>query len=60
MTLDELNAVMPSDEVTSDQIEDVYATLSDMGINVVENERAKIKPTTTATLNWPRKRKVAN
>ena len=38
VTLDELNAVMPSDEVTSDQIEDVYAMLSDMGINVVENE----------------------
>ncbi|MFV0368727.1 MAG: RNA polymerase sigma factor RpoD [Hyphomicrobiaceae bacterium] len=41
VTLDELNAVMPSDEVTSDQIEDVYATLSDMGINVVENEEAE-------------------
>ena len=38
VTLDELNAVMPSDEVTSDQIEDVYAMLSDMGINVVETE----------------------
>ncbi|MCB1527605.1 MAG: RNA polymerase sigma factor RpoD, partial [Hyphomicrobiaceae bacterium] len=41
VTLDELNAVMPSDEVTSDQIEDVYATLSDMGINVVENDEAE-------------------
>ena len=40
VTLDELNAVMPSDEVTSDQIEDVYAMLSDMGINVVENEES--------------------
>ncbi len=40
VTLDELNAVMPSDEVTSDQIEDVYAMLSDMGINVVETEES--------------------
>jgi len=41
VTLDELNSVMPSDEVTSDQIEDVYAMLSDMGINVVENEESE-------------------
>ncbi len=41
VTLDELNSVMPSDEVTSDQIEDVYAMLSDMGINVVETEESE-------------------
>ncbi|MFN3868893.1 MAG: RNA polymerase sigma factor region1.1 domain-containing protein, partial [Hyphomicrobiaceae bacterium] len=41
VTLDELNAVMPSEEVTSDQIEDVYAMLSDMGINVVETEEGE-------------------
>ncbi|MGD9783812.1 MAG: RNA polymerase sigma factor RpoD [Hyphomicrobiaceae bacterium] len=41
VTLDELNAVMPSEEVSSDQIEDVYAMLSDMGINVVETEEAE-------------------
>ncbi len=38
VTLDELNSVLPSDEVTSDQIEDVYAMLADMGITVVESE----------------------
>ncbi len=38
VTLDELNAVMPSEEVTSDQIEDIYAMLTDMGITVVESE----------------------
>jgi RNA polymerase primary sigma factor len=38
VTLDELNAVLPSDEVTSDQIEDVYAMLTEMGITVVESE----------------------
>jgi RNA polymerase primary sigma factor len=29
---------MPSEEVTSDQIEDVFAMLNEMGINVVEND----------------------
>ena len=38
VTMDELNAVLPSDEVTSEQIEDTMSTLSDMGINVVEEE----------------------
>jgi len=38
VTLDEINAVLPSDEVTSDQIEDVYGMFSEMGINVVESE----------------------
>jgi RNA polymerase primary sigma factor len=38
VTLDELNAVLPSEEVTSDQIEDIYSTLSEMGITVVESE----------------------
>ncbi len=38
VTYDELNEVLPSEEFTSDQIEDVYAQLSEMGINVVESE----------------------
>ena len=37
-TLDELNKVLPSEEVSSEQIEDTMAQLSDMGINVVESE----------------------
>ncbi len=41
VTLDQLNSVLPSEEVSSDQIEDLYATLSDMGINVVENDEAE-------------------
>jgi RNA polymerase primary sigma factor len=36
--MDELNAVLPSEEVTSEQIEDTMAMLSDMGINVIEDE----------------------
>jgi RNA polymerase primary sigma factor len=38
VTVDELNAVLPSDEVSSEQIEDTMAMLSDMGINVVEED----------------------
>src|ERR1700712_555252 len=37
VTHDELNAVLPSEEVTSDAIEDVYAMLNEMGINVVDS-----------------------
>jgi len=40
VTHEQINAVMPSEEVTSDQIEDVFAMLNDMGINVVETEDA--------------------
>ena len=38
VTMDELNKVMPSEEVTPDAIEDTMAMLSEMGINVVEAE----------------------
>jgi RNA polymerase primary sigma factor len=38
VTYDELNAVLPSEEVSSEQIEDVMSMLSDMGITVVESE----------------------
>jgi RNA polymerase primary sigma factor len=38
VTFDELNAVLPQEQSSSEQIEDVLATLSDMGINVVESE----------------------
>ncbi|MGL4395270.1 MAG: RNA polymerase sigma factor RpoD [Hyphomicrobium sp.] len=41
VTLDQLNTVLPSEEVSSDQIEDLYAMLSDMGINVVETDEAE-------------------
>jgi RNA polymerase primary sigma factor len=36
VTYDELNAVLPQDQVSSEQIEDTMAMLSEMGINVVE------------------------
>jgi RNA polymerase primary sigma factor len=40
VTIDQINQVMPSGEVSSDQIEDIYAMLNEMGINVVETEDA--------------------
>ncbi|MFT5510671.1 MAG: RNA polymerase primary sigma factor [Hyphomicrobiaceae bacterium] len=49
VTYDELNDVLPSDEVTSEQIEDVMSTLSEMGINVVENEEAEEEEAEGAT-----------
>jgi len=41
VTYEALNTVLPSEEVTSDQIEDLYAKLSEMGINVVESDEAE-------------------
>ncbi len=38
ITYDQLNAVLPPDQVSSDQIEDVMSMLSEMGIQVTENE----------------------
>ena len=38
ITFDELNAVLPSEQNSSEQIEDVMAMLSEMGIQVVEGE----------------------
>jgi RNA polymerase primary sigma factor len=41
ITFDELNAVLPPDQNSSEQIEDVMAMLSEMGIQVVEGEEAE-------------------
>ena len=41
VTYEQLNAVMPSEEVTSEKIEDILAMMSEMGINVVETEEAE-------------------
>src|ERR1700761_2043735 len=38
VTYSELNAVLPSEEVNSEQIEDILAMLNEMGINVIESE----------------------
>ena len=38
VTYDALNAVLPPEEFTSEQIEDIMSMLSEMGITVVEND----------------------
>lgn len=40
ITVDQLNEMLPQDQMSSEQIEDIMAALNDMGINVVENEDA--------------------
>ncbi|MEM1287717.1 MAG: RNA polymerase sigma factor RpoD [Pseudomonadota bacterium] len=49
VTYDELNSVLPSDQVASEQIEDTMAMLNDMGINVVEAEEAEEAAETPST-----------
>ncbi len=41
VTYDELNSALPPEEVSSEQIEDTMTTLSELGINVVENEESE-------------------
>ena len=41
VTYDELNQVLPQEQVSSEQIEDTMALLSEMGINVVESDDAE-------------------
>src|SRR5688500_17589859 len=40
ITVDELNSALPQDQMSIDQIEDVMSSLSEMGVNIVENEEA--------------------
>ncbi|MEG3618497.1 RNA polymerase sigma factor RpoD [Magnetovibrio sp. PR-2] len=40
VTYDELNAALPPDQVSSEQIEDTMSQLSEMGINVIEGEES--------------------
>jgi RNA polymerase primary sigma factor len=41
VTYDEINAVLPPDQVSSEQIEDTLAVLSEQGVNVVENDEGE-------------------
>ncbi|MGV8985264.1 MAG: RNA polymerase sigma factor RpoD [Cypionkella sp.] len=41
ITYDQLNSVMPPEQVSSEQIEDVMSMLSEMGINIIENEEGE-------------------
>ncbi len=41
ITYDQLNQVLPPEQVNSEQIEDVMSMLSEMGINVIEDDEAE-------------------
>src|SRR5437879_3259157 len=41
LTYDELNAALPQDQVSSEQIEDTMTMLSELGINVIESEEGE-------------------
>jgi RNA polymerase primary sigma factor len=53
VTFDELNQVLPQDQMSSEQIEDTMSLLSEMGINVVENDEAGEENTATGTEETP-------
>ncbi|QWC55699.1 RNA polymerase sigma factor RpoD [Erythrobacter sp. 3-20A1M] len=38
VTVDELNEALPQDQMSTDQIEDVMSAISEMGVNIVEND----------------------
>jgi len=38
ITVDQLNELVPQDQFTTDQIEDIMSALNEMGVNIVENE----------------------
>ena len=44
VTYDELNAVLPPDQMSSEQIEDIMSLLSEMGITVIESEEQDDTP----------------
>jgi len=44
ITYDQLNTVLPPEQVSSEQIEDVMSMLSEMGINVIEDDEAEEDP----------------
>ena len=58
ITYDQLNKVLPPDQVSTDQIEDVMSMLSEMGVNIIEDEEAeeeeKTGGTDVATVGGPR------
>src|SRR6056297_475956 len=50
ITYDQLNEVLPPDQVSSEQIEDVMSMLSEMGINIIEAEDAEDEESKTTAV----------
>ncbi|SMP13618.1 RNA polymerase sigma factor RpoD [Shimia sagamensis] len=51
ITYDQLNQVLPPDQVSSEQIEDVMSMLSEMGINIIEDEEEEEEAKSTAVVD---------
>ena len=59
ITYEQLNTVLPPDQVSSEQIEDVMSMLSEMGINVIEDEEAEEGETAGELVETSTSREVA-
>jgi RNA polymerase primary sigma factor len=44
ITVDELNEALPQDQMSNDQIEDIMAAISEMGVNIVESDEDAVDP----------------
>jgi len=44
ITMDELNEALPQDQMSTDQIEDIMAAISEMGVNIVESDEDAVDP----------------
>ena len=44
ITMDELNAALPQDQMSTDQIEDIMSAISEMGVNIVESDEDAVDP----------------
>ncbi len=44
ITYDELNEALPPDQMSSEQIEDIMAAISEMGVNIVESDEDAVDP----------------
>ena len=44
ITVDELNEALPQDQMSADQIEDIMAAISEMGVNIVESDEDAVDP----------------
>ncbi len=58
ITYDQLNQVLPPDQVSSEQIEDVMSMLSEMGINIIENDEEEEERKTTAVAEIGRRGEI--
>jgi len=59
ITYDELNEVLPPDQVSSEQIEDVMSMLSEMGINIIEADELEDEGARDLTVVETDKKEVA-